>query len=87
MQVTTQQSKSMVRAPVPASGKTSFKAAQAARSAAVFQIVWTVWAGGRRFYVVFHMVRPRTYPRVLPKDLCLVRTARRVVQKQVTALY
>lgn len=61
MQVMTRHhSKSAGRAPVPVPGRTSFKAADAARNAAVFQVVWTVWAGGRRFYVVFHMVRLRT---------------------------
>ncbi len=59
----TQPSKSARRhthADPAAPDKTILKAA-AAQNAAVFQIVWTVWAGGRRFYVVFHMVRPHLF--------------------------
>jgi hypothetical protein len=42
--------------PHAATRKTSWKAKNAERNAAVFQIVWTVYAIGRKFLVVFHMV-------------------------------
>ncbi|BDA47110.1 probable serine/threonine-protein kinase OSR1 at N-terminal half [Coccomyxa sp. Obi] len=71
--VTTRHSKSAGRAPLPVAGRTSFKAAEAARNAAVFQIVWTVWSGGRRFYVVFHMTKSHSLARVSINGVELLR--------------
>lgn len=59
LQVTAQGAKSAVQATAAAAakqGRTSFKALDAMRNAAVFQVVWTVYASGRKFYIVFHMV-------------------------------
>lgn len=42
--------------------KSSWKAQSAARNAAVFQIVWTAYSSGRKFLVVFQMVRQCALP-------------------------